>query len=91
MTTDDIQSDADARLIEFIGTDDASEVWLDLNAWLQADPAHRVAFARSARAWRLAEPILWASEPHAGREQFETLLQALEEERVRSVEEFTDT
>lgn len=90
MTIDDIQSDADARLIEWIGAEDTSCLWSDLSAWLRADPAHQCAFARAERAWRLAGPILRAGEPSAGEEEFEALLRALAEERRCSAERLVD-
>ena len=86
MSTDDIQSEADAWLIEVIGveSEDLPTVLLGLEKWLQAAPAHAAAFRRSARTWRLAGPLLRAAEPGAGRRELDALFEALKKEQAHT-------
>jgi ferric-dicitrate binding protein FerR (iron transport regulator) len=81
---DHIQSEADSHLIDLVTAEDTSTLLPGLQAWLQADPVHRAAYARSERAWRLAGPILRAANPDAGCEVLEALREAFEAERLRS-------
>ena len=88
MTAEQIRSDAFKWLVVAQFAEDFSSILPDLNAWLREDPAHYDAFAHAQRTWRLAGPLLQATEPGAGYTELRALIDAMEEERNRSPKEF---
>ena len=70
--------------------EDVADVLSEVNAWLQQNPAHQVAWARAQRTGRLIAPYLKATRLGASKEEIAAFFDAIKEERRRSPEEFVD-
>jgi hypothetical protein len=71
-------------LVALLYAENVLSVLPELNAWLRENKAHRVAFARARRTWRLAGPYLRATEQGAGRAEFRAFKDALKEDDFAS-------
>jgi ferric-dicitrate binding protein FerR (iron transport regulator) len=91
MPSDAVGRRAAEWCFELLEAESAADVLPKLNAWLREDPAHRLAFAKKQRTWRLMRPFFRAAGPGARLKDVQAFFEALDEEIARSPKEFTDS
>jgi len=79
--TPEMEREALSRLFDYIDTSDVTIVMIELNTWIQQNPAHRLAWARARQIARLMTAYLRATAPGAGKEQMNRFVDAIIDER----------